>query len=325
MCASPSDVDDVALVQRRGQVRAAVGQHADPVRPHAVGRGAARTPARHRPCAGPACRRAPRPAGRATASPPGRCARPPRRGSPRPPAGSPCGRRAARPRPRPPRRRSTAAGPLPGHGSAARAPPRRGDTRRCCSAAWTRPTRCWSSWLSDQSAQPAAAVGGVRARPAAMRKLDGARPPPTGLPTVSSSVAEMKDPAATAASPGCSGWPSHTPCRASLTFRFVRTRGDDRANRGRGLVEDLGVLDPGDVVEGPHGRGVACADRFKPAPRRGSPRVQRRGARTGPRTPRTGPGRLPTVPARCRPRPVPVAPAGRRAGAAAASSRGDTR
>jgi hypothetical protein len=31
-----ADVDDLAVVQRRGQVRAAVGQHADPVRPDAV-------------------------------------------------------------------------------------------------------------------------------------------------------------------------------------------------------------------------------------------------------------------------------------------------
>src|SRR3954454_19507276 len=90
--------------------------------------------------------------------------------------------------------------------------------------ACTSPTRCWSSWLCDQSAHPAATVGGVNARPAAIRKLDGARPPPTGPPTLSSNVAEMKDPAVTAARPGWSGCPSHTPCRASATARFFRSR-----------------------------------------------------------------------------------------------------
>jgi hypothetical protein len=45
--------------------------------------------------------------------------------------------------------------------------------------------RIWSSWLSDQSAQPAAAVTGAVARPAAMRNDDGAGLT-TGLPTASS-------------------------------------------------------------------------------------------------------------------------------------------
>ena len=74
-------------------------------------------------------------------------------------------------------------------------------------AACTSPTRCWSSWLSDQSAHPAAAVGGVSASPAAMRKLDGARPPPTGRPTVSSSVAERNDPSGHRGEPGVQRMP----------------------------------------------------------------------------------------------------------------------
>ena len=91
-------VDDVALVQWRGQVRAAVGEHADPSGPTPSARRSTNTGT------SPAVRRTGLPTGarrraRATASLRRRCARSPRRGSRRSPAGSPCGRRAARPRP----------------------------------------------------------------------------------------------------------------------------------------------------------------------------------------------------------------------------------
>ena len=77
--------------------------------------------------------------------------------------------------------------------------------------ACTVPTRICCSCCSDQSTVPASAAGAAAASPSRTSRRDACSPPGHASRT----VADSHSPIGACASRGCSGWPSHTPCRAS--------------------------------------------------------------------------------------------------------------